>query len=212
MSLPEQYLITTKNLDSFFNALLTAKAPAKFSNKFLEQLDFKSTNDRLFIGVLKLLGFIDSNSVPQEKYFKFLDKSISKEILADSIKAAYSDLFTINIKANEMSVSEVKNKFKTLAQGSKSEKVITLMANTFVALCKYAIFSNSPKMAQEFQEATLVKVDVENSNPTYSNYTHEVINKNITTEMHYNIQIHLPESRDISVYDSIFKSLKDHLL
>jgi hypothetical protein len=42
--------------------------------------------------------------------------------------------------------------------------------------------------------------------------THELINKKITTEMHYNIQIHLPETRDITVYDAIFKSLKQHLL
>ena len=42
--------------------------------------------------------------------------------------------------------------------------------------------------------------------------THELVNKKITTEMHYNIQIHLPETRDITVYDAIFKSLKEHLL
>ena len=30
-------------------------------------------------------------------------------------------------------------------------------------------------------------------------------------EFHYNIQIHLPESRDQAVYDAIFKSLKKHL-
>ena len=39
-----------------------------------------------------------------------------------------------------------------------------------------------------------------------------LISKNITTEMHYNIQIHLPETRDVSVYDAIFESLKKHLL
>jgi len=31
------------------------------------------------------------------------------------------------------------------------------------------------------------------------------------TQLHYNIQIHLPESRDQAVYDALFKSLKKHL-
>ena len=31
-------------------------------------------------------------------------------------------------------------------------------------------------------------------------------------EFHYNIQIHLPATNDISVYNAIFKSLKDNLL
>jgi hypothetical protein len=29
--------------------------------------------------------------------------------------------------------------------------------------------------------------------------------------LHYNIQIHLPATKDIEVYNSIFKSLKEHL-
>lgn len=211
MALPEQYLMTTKNLDSIFGSILNAQAPAKFTNKFLEQLEFKSTNDRLFIGVLKFLEFIDSSGIPQDRYFKFLDKTQSKQILAEAIKDAYSDLFTVNVKANEMSSADVKNKLKTLTQGSKSDTILGCMANTFTALVKYADFSKQiPK------ELALKKVEpeiYENTNQSEpQKMTHELINKKITTEMHYNIQIHLPETRDIAVYDAIFKSLKEHLL
>ena len=30
--------------------------------------------------------------------------------------------------------------------------------------------------------------------------------------LHYNIQIHLPATKDVEVYNAIFKSLKDHLI
>jgi hypothetical protein len=30
--------------------------------------------------------------------------------------------------------------------------------------------------------------------------------------LHYNIQIHLPATKDIEVFNAIFKSLKEHLL
>lgn len=30
--------------------------------------------------------------------------------------------------------------------------------------------------------------------------------------LHYHIQIHLPATKDLEVYNAIFKSLKDHLL
>ena len=211
MALPEQYLLTTKNLDAFLNSLLNAQAPTKFTNKFLEQLEFKSTNDRLFIGVLKFLGFIDGLGSPQERYFKFLDQTQSKFVLAEAIKEAYADLFTVNVKANEMTVNEVKNKLKTLTQGSKSETVIGCMANTFTALCNYADFSKQTSkdiVTLKNHEHTTEEIPHTNENKM----THELINKKITTEMHYNIQIHLPETRDITVYDAIFKSLKEHLL
>lgn len=38
------------------------------------------------------------------------------------------------------------------------------------------------------------------------------IESKITPSLHYNIQIHLPETRDAAVYDAIFKSLKEHLM
>src|SRR3989344_4315184 len=138
MALISSYLVTIKNLESFLNSLIAAKAPDAFTQKFLESLEFKSSNDRLYIGLLKGLGFLDANAVPTERYFKFLDQSQSKQILAEAIREAYGDLFAVKTKANELSQQEVKNKFRTLTQGKISDKVLHLMANTFKALVGYA--------------------------------------------------------------------------
>lgn len=48
MALTSAYLMTTKNLEAFMNAIRAAKAPERVNNKFLTQLDFTSSNDRLF--------------------------------------------------------------------------------------------------------------------------------------------------------------------
>src|SRR5208283_3075825 len=138
MALNPSYLVTTKNLESFFNSLITAKAPNTFTQKFLESLEFKSTNDRLYINLLKNLGFLDANGAPTERYFKFLDQSQSKRVLAEALQEAYSDLFAVNVKANELSAADVKNKLRTLTQGKPSDNVLGLMANTFKALANYA--------------------------------------------------------------------------
>lgn len=214
MALPDQYLTAHKKVDAYFNAMLNAQTPPKFTQKFLEQLEFKNTTDRLFIGVLKALKFIDQSGTPQDRYFRFLDQTLSKQVLAEAIKDAYSDLFSVNIKANEMSVADVKNKLRTLTQGSKSDDVLGWMANTFVALCSYADFKTpiSKEVIQVQPERTDAKSEHQRQEANERMLTHELINKRITTEMHYNIQIHLPETRDITVYDAIFKSLKEHLL
>jgi hypothetical protein len=109
MALPQAYLITTKNLNSFFNAIISAQAPERFSQKFLQQLEFTSSNDRLFIGVLKALQFIDENGVPMQRYYDFLDQSQSRIVLAEAIREAYSDLFALNKHANAMTVDEIIN-------------------------------------------------------------------------------------------------------
>jgi hypothetical protein len=40
MGMPTAYLVTTKNLEGFLNAIKTAKAPDRVNNKFLANLRF----------------------------------------------------------------------------------------------------------------------------------------------------------------------------
>ena len=214
MALISSYLITTKNLESFFNSLITAKAPDAFTQKFLENLEFKSTNDRLYIGLLKGLGFLDANAVPTERYYKFLDQSQSKQVLAEAVKEAYSDLFAVNLKANELTVQEVKNKLRTLTQGKNSDKVLALMANTFKALVEYAEWGTATKKGEDKKEKiTEQKAEPAKETPPVQEEIEEesVGGKLHKAQLYYNIQIHLPESRDPAVYDALFKSLKKHL-
>ncbi|NAS13019.1 DUF5343 domain-containing protein [Poritiphilus flavus] len=208
MSLIESYLITTKNLNAIIDTVVNAQAPDKFTIAFLEQLGFKSTNDRLYLKLFKDLGLLDGNGVPTEKYFAFIDQTRTKTVLAECIQDAYSDLFQLNKNAQKMTKSEVKNKMKTIFQGKKTDNVLDLMAKTFKELCNIADFSNTGITRVEPQEYETQE------EPEYDETKQlgEIINKKITTEMHYNIQIHLPETKDIAVFDAIFKALKEHLL
>src|SRR6185436_16583717 len=119
MTLPDSYTIKTGAMPDYFNAIIKAEAPERFSQKFLESLDFKSTNDRLLIGIMKDLGFIDTDGIPKPSYYELLDRSRWKQVLADAIRNSYSDLFAVNKDAQELTAEEVKNKLRTLYSGSK---------------------------------------------------------------------------------------------
>jgi hypothetical protein len=145
MALPDNYTVKPGSIPDYFEAILNAEAPERFTNQFLTNLDFKSTNDRLFIWILKDLGFIDTDGAPKTRYYKFLDRSQSKIILAEGIQEAYSDLLTINKKAYKMSLDEVKNKSRILYAVTKKDDLINRIASTFVALCDYADFTSTIK-------------------------------------------------------------------
>ena len=97
MSLPKSYLTSIKRLPEILEAIQSAQAPDTFSVRFLEQLGFKSKGDRLIIGVLKDLGFLEEGGTPKQRYYEFLDQSHSGIVLAEAIRDAWSDLFSINI-------------------------------------------------------------------------------------------------------------------
>lgn len=207
MSLTSSYLTSTKNFEGIMNSILGARAPERFTNKFLEDLGYKSSNDRLITGVLKALGLLGDTGEPTQRYYDFLDQTQSKKIIAIGIQEAYEDLFNLNRDAQNLSQEEVKNKLKTLTQGQKGDKVVESMARTFKTLCEYADWS-------ELSTATL------NSVPTSSNESLQTEEKkSVSVEspsremnLHYNIQIHLPETTNMAVYDAIFQSLKKHLM
>ena len=136
MALTDAYLAQTKNLSAILAALRGAQAPEKLTVRFLEQLGFKSTNDRNIIGVLKGLGFLDDSGAPKQRYFEYLDETQHKAIMGQAVQEAYADLFKVNNKACEMSQADVRAKLKTLTQGSKGDSVLSKMAMTFVAHAK----------------------------------------------------------------------------
>ena len=206
MALPTAYLQTTKNLQNIINSLVNAKAPERFSQKFLEDLGFKSTNDRLYIGVFKALGLLDENNVPTAKYHQFLDQTETGKVLAVCIQEAYEDLFALKKDAQKLSIDEIKGKMKTLTQGQKSDNTILLMTNTFKALCDAADWSNIIPSVAKNQEEIEAGSELLSADESLHHQSAHGMN------LHYNIQIHLPETTNMAVYDAIFQSLKKHLL
>ena len=143
MALSDNYTTKYREIPKYFNSILGAQPPQRFSIKFLESLGFSNTNDGRIIGVLKDLGFLNTDGAPQKRYLDFLDPTQSRRVLADGIREAYSDLFAVNKKANELTAEEAKSKLRLLYPGKKTNLVIGHIAETFVALCQYADFSET---------------------------------------------------------------------
>lgn len=207
MALPTSYLTSVKNLPDVFAAMQGAQVPDKFTQSFLESLEFKSTSDRLIIGMLKALGFVDDAGKPKDRYFRFLDQTQGAKVIAEAVRDAYQDLFKVNVKANEMTKSDVINKLKTLGQGQIGDSVLDKMAMTFTALVKLGDFqsTSAPSPAPNPQDTRNNEEQVEKKSPP----EHATLKLG---GLVYNIQIVLPESRDPAVYDALFQSLRRHLL
>ena len=207
MALTTSYLTSTKNFEGIMNSILGARAPERFTNKFLEDLGYKSSNDRLITGVLKGLGLLAETGEPTQRYYDFLDQTQSKKVIAIGVQEAYEDLFNLNKDAQNLSQDEVKNKLKTLTQGQKGDKVIESMARTFRTLCDYADWTDLtvPKV----KTPEVIPPQKDNLPPKKEERSDHA--QTGSMGLHYNIQIHLPETTNMAVYDAIFQSLKKHL-
>jgi hypothetical protein len=217
MAVPKAYLTSTKNVGDILTTIQQAQAPKQFSTSFLNNLGFKSSADRLFIGMLKALDFLSDSGTPTPRYFEFLDQTQSARVLADALREAYADLFELNVNAQTMTRDEVKNKLKTLTQGQFSDDVLSKMAATFTAFTKQADFDAiAPAAVPDHGAPEDRPFAVSESEETSAG---AALPTGLTGPgsrglggLVYNIQIQLPETRDPAVYDALFRSLRTHLL
>lgn len=211
MALPKAYLTSAKNLPAILNAIQTAKAPSKFTQRFLESLEFKSPSDRLIIGVLKGLRFLSDDGAPTDRYYAFLDQTQAPRVLADGIRDAFDDLFQVNINAHTLQKADLINKFRTLSQGQLSDSVMDKMATTFTELCKLADFQSVSPLKKDEGITKDVPPSADPEREKEKQDDRPVGRRLSVDGLVYNIQIVLPESRDQAVYDALFRSLREHL-
>ncbi len=209
MEVTSAYLYTVNTLPQILEAIQRAQVPPKFTNAFLQALGFKSTNDRAFINVWKGLGFLDGSSTPTEHYRSFRDKSIAKAVLARQVRLAYKGLFGVDESAQNLTAEAIKGKLATLT--GKDETVVKKMAATFKALCKEADFAaadnTKPEVKPPVDPATAA-AEVVVESPALDQVTPRLGGLAFS----HTVYINLPATRDIAIYDAIFKSIREHLL
>lgn len=189
--------------------IVEGTAPDKFTTEHLKKIGFPSSNDRAFIGVLKDLGFLAESGTPTQKYHDYRNASKAKHVLGDALKEAYSDIFHLNENPSQSDRPAITGLFKSTH--NVSDQVAGFMANTFLTLLSLADISGTSKPGKKETEKTKNSEEEEVKLPEQQNQNGTQIPAMIPN-LRYNIEIHLPATKDIEVYNSIFKSLKQHLL
>jgi hypothetical protein len=204
MALTNAYVLATNRIPDLFRKIQDGQAPDRFTNQLLKDWGFTSTNDRTFIPLLKALGFLTADGNPTPRYLEYRDHSRSKQILGQAIREAYADIFLIKEHPTASDKNAVEGKFKSFHNAS--DNVAGLMTKTFYGLLPLADLSMSPHNKAKIDPAMSLPKEVADVRENTGSRT------TVDRSFHYNIQIHLPATKDAEVYNAIFKSLKDHLL
>ncbi|MBC1925633.1 DUF5343 domain-containing protein [Listeria innocua] len=203
------YMVSNNKISQIFDTLNTAAKPDKFTNNVLHNLGYRSTNDRAFITLLKKLNFLNSDSSPTSNYDYLKDSTKSKKIIANQIRELYSEMFSINENMNDASDDEIKGAISRIT--GKEEKDVKRIFSTFKMLCNYADFSDAKIIDNNGDSESQSEQISPFQQPSLGINTTPETSK-LTTDFHYNIQIHLPATTDVTVYNAIFKSIKENLL
>ncbi|MDB5180194.1 MAG: hypothetical protein JWN12_826 [Candidatus Saccharibacteria bacterium] len=169
-------------------------------------MGFASSTDRGIIPLLKDLGFISADGAPLAPYHAYRDRSRSKAVMASALRSAYEDVFHIREIPTASDRSAVEGLFKS--KHNSTDKVAQMQAMTFYALLGLADMKSSvpaaiiPESVKQEQEDKPLADNEDLVSPI----------SRLNTELHYTIQVHLPATKDIEVFNAIFRSLRENLL
>jgi len=207
--LTKRYLPSTKNLDDILKKIVDGVAPSTFTTEHLKSIGFGSSNDRAFIPLLKDLGFLSEDGTPTPRYHAYRDGSRSKAVMAEALREAYEDVFHIREVPTAADRSAIEGLFKSKV--NSTERVSQLQAMTFLALLKTAdLKAKSPTPAILDTPKKTQPEPERSETPNGARAASEL--RQLTTELHYTIQVHLPATKAIEVFNAIFRSLRENLL
>ena len=193
------YVISNGKISEILEKIKTAAKPEKFTYEFFKKLGFSSSNDRAVIPMLKRLGFLTEEGSPTEYYDRLKDSTDQAFVLGERIQNLYADVYSVNTKLHSASDDELKGAFARVT--GKDANAVARYVATFKALVALAKFGQSPSVKDEPKPKD--PIDLQPKLPQ---------SKEVQADFHYNIQIHLPATTDVSVYNAVFKSVKENLL
>jgi hypothetical protein len=196
------YAVKVGSLKEYLTKLKSKElgVPDKINREYLKSIGYTSSNDFPIIRVLQSIDFIDKSDVPTQNLKDFRTEK-SRQVMTSALKKTYEELFKIYPAPQKRTREELEN-FFAKGKANLTKFTLGLYVDTFKTLCEFANLEAVPVTEKvEVKEAEKV---VEVTKTMAQTPTGVTIN--------LNIQLTLPATEDATVYDKIFKALKENLL
>ncbi len=202
------YINATGLVTKIFDKIIEAQQPERFTQDFLgTKLGFASGSARPIIPLMKKLGFIGSDGTPTQIYSQFRNPDTRGAAMAQALRSGYKDFFERNEFCYDLSKDKLRNLVVEMTGASPDDAVVRAILNTFLNLRAYARFD------EKIPEARVPdKLERQAEDPRIHG---EGVSERLNgggLNLSYTINLNLPETSDVEVFNAIFRSLKEHLL
>lgn len=208
------YAQTTGTLETMLEKIKTASVPEKFSHDFVStKLSMKGGTPRAIVPFIKKMGLVSEDGTPTERYKQFRNPNKSGAAIAAAMREVFSDLFEMNEYVYELNASDLKALVVEATGAEPNSTSVKKVVSTFQVLQNLSNFdaseeSDSPNDENDSTEvvAPVIPQNIHVSEKSSTLETGESIN------LSYTINLNLPATTDIEVFNAIFKSIKQHLI
>ena len=197
----------TKALDGIANAA----TPDRVSQDFVKEiLKIPGGSGDQMTAYLKKIGLANPDGTPTSLYKKFRNLNTRGIAAAEALKHGYSELYKRNEYTHELSDAKLKGLIIEVTGLEHDSPTVSNTASCFKRIKAYASF-NEAEQTTEVIESTTNSENIEVPQiPQQIQLPPS--NQGVGLNLGYTINLNLPATSDIAVFNAIFKSLKENLL
>lgn len=206
------YVLSTGLIPKILEKAEQAKRPDRFTQDFLEtKLGHSGGGARPIIPLLKRMGFLGSDGTPTSLYDQFRNGETKGSAVAQGMRTAFTELFERNEYAYELTRDRLTSLVVEVTGGTKEESKTKGIVGTFWALKALADFEGVARADSAEQTKPEVPAKVTPPIPAAGDSGSNV-GDNVDFKVSYTINLNLPETTDVDVFNAIFKALRENLL
>jgi len=204
------YLSAYGNITKVLNKIRTASTPPRFTQDFLATtLDMPGGSAKPVIPFLKRIGFLGSDGTPTALYKRFRNTGESGAVVAEAMRTGFRPLYAINEYIHDASDAALKGAVIQATGAEEGSTTVKSIVGSFKALKAFADFDADPTSTPR-SETT----GDEDLGAAASGGAAGPVDAGLPAglSLGYTINLHLPATSDVAVFNAIFKSLREHLL
>jgi hypothetical protein len=199
------YVTCTGRIEDALAGIKSAQTPERITQDFVKTiLKIPGGSGNQIASFLKKIGFVNTDGSPSDLYKKFRNPTTGRQAASEALKLAYAPLYERNEYMHKLSDKDLLGLVVEITGQSNSSSVPGLVVSSINAIKKFA--KDGPPQTEEPPSQETPRAIV----PISEAPSHQA--KRIGMNLSYTINLNLPASSDIAVFNAIFKSLKENLL
>jgi hypothetical protein len=200
------YVTAPGRIENAFHAIKSAATPERVTQDFVKTiLKIPGGSGDQMTSFLKKLGFVNQDGTPSELYKKFRNSATSGQAAAEALRIGYSPLYIRNEYMHELSDDKLKGLIIEETGQSKDSTTASLTLSAIKAIKKFADFSGKQQHEEIGQKTIEIPPPTLHVPPVRAT-------QKLGLNLSYTINLNLPATSDVAVFNAIFKSLKENLL
>lgn len=201
------YVTAPGNVTKALNGIVSASTPERVTQDFVKTiLGIPGGSGDQMTSYLKKIGFAGADGAPTTLYKQFRNEATRGAAAAAALRQGYGALYRRNEYVHELPDAKLKGLIIEETGASKDSYVVSNIVSCFKHIKAYADFTAGEPVQEPTQPVPPVPVDLRAATPPLH------ISNGVGLNLSYTINLNLPATSDVAVFNAIFQSLRENLL